>query len=176
MERLSAILTLAFLTACSPSVVVQPKPKEDLQEERQRALKKTLDNSQEDGLGADWVTLQESDPLQASFQSIRTASIVSLNKGCHPGVPQSSLEEFKRRIMAPIRDRRVQKVRNFILEDAKAIETEFSGEVNHQKLRFIQYLLRRQDCIYEVRLLSQPQFFKTDLVAYYSIKNSLQED
>lgn len=120
----------------------------------------------------DWVRLKETrkaEPAETteaeisdvSFQSKKTASIISLNSACRPTYETSEqdLKAFTNQLLLGISDITLRAEKYLTVQKTPALETTLQGTLNGESMVLKTVVLRRGPCIYDLMYVARPQYF-----------------
>lgn len=161
------ILSLLFLSSCSTLVgnvkPVDEKSRRYRVEELSSTSWKKLDPRQ---MGAADSTVDtQSDAFSSevsdlSYQSTKTAAIISLNSSCREGRPQmQDLQLVTRELLLGIGDVTEKNDRTFQIEGVNALETTIAGKISGQSTKIRTVVLSKASCVYDIMYVSQPEKF-----------------
>lgn len=110
------------------------------------------------------------------FQSKESASIISLNSACRArnATLNRNLEDFTELLflgMTDIKNRETERVR---ISQQTALQTTLEGKMNQQPVKLRTIVLRKQQCIYDLMFVSQPERFDADLEYFDKFSKSLR--
>jgi hypothetical protein len=157
------IIILASLASGCGLLLGTVKPVEEKSEDY-----RVLDLSKAD---SDWIKLPPaplkdsatSESSDVTFQSKKTASIISLNTACRQSLEnqKQDLHSFTQELLLGIGDITKHTEREMTVQGTAALETTIQGQLNAQQTMLRVIVLHEGACIYDLMYISRPEFFDT---------------
>jgi len=185
-----ALLTLSaqlFLSGCSV-VVGNVKPLDEKSTEygvmdlsRSNQDWKKLDPAKTAAQGES-VKVQDVNPTEVSdvaYQSVSTASIVSLDSACRAAdpekpYPERDLKTLTDLLLLGITDVTLREERGMEVQKTPGLETTIQGKLNGEPMKLRTVVVKRQNCVYDLVYMARPQFFEKQLVDFSHFVASLR--
>lgn len=110
-----------------------------------------------------------------SYQSVKTAAIISLNSSCREGRPQmQDLGLVTRELLLGIGDVTEKNDRTFQIEGVPALETTIAGKIGGQSTKIRTVVLSKDSCVYDIMYVSQPAKFAVHEADFTRFVSSLR--
>ena len=165
---LTLIAVMALSSGCS-TLIGNIKPVED-KSTRYKVIDLSLTNSEWTRLGARQEdpsgrntpeTVEKTQTSDLSFQSKKTASIISLNSACREdqGDEEHSLKDFSRTLLLGISEIKTVDQKNLQIDQVAALETTVDGKLNSQPVKLRTVVLKDQDCLFDLMYVARPEHF-----------------
>jgi hypothetical protein len=166
------ILTLTSLTGCSLGglMVGQVNPVDEKSQGVQAVALEKIDPN--------WkrVDMDESDTSSGSpdraWQSVKTASVISLNSACR-GHNNHDLAEITSDLLIQWRDLRNISQKEITLSGYKALETTAEGIYFNRKRKLQTIVVKTPTCIYDLIFLGSIRNFPQDLAVFQAFRDKL---
>lgn len=113
---------------------------------------------------SDWVKRQSESSLDnsdVSFQSKKTASIISVTSTCRPSIEESEQDLHQMTDMlllgiTGIHDRHSQEL---LVDGQQALQTTLRGTLQDQPMQIRTVVTRKQSCLYDLMYIARPERF-----------------
>ncbi len=130
-------------------------------------------------LNSNWKKITSTDPGSSdlTFQSSRTASIISINSACkdeNDSPTRKSLKELTRELLLGISEISFQEEALINLSQTPGLKTTLKGKLNNEIVMFRTVVLQKLPCIYDLIYISTPENFTQEEKNFESFISSLQ--
>lgn len=155
LKHLGLALALALSSGCA-TLIGNVEPVEEKSESYG-----VMDLSKAD---RDWSRLpasQGSEVSDVAYQSLSTASIISLNSACRatPETQPKDLQALTNLLFLGISDITQRTEKGVIVHNLPALETTILGKLNNEPMMLRTVVLRRGNCIYDLLYMARPRHF-----------------
>ena len=124
---------------------------------------RTLDLTKEN---PDWIKLNSDtsstkDESDISYQSKKTATIISLNSACRKSNEDTDndLNHFTKLLLLGISDISEKTEKPLTVANTPALETTVQGKMGDEVMRLRTVVLKRSDCLYDLMFIARPENF-----------------
>jgi hypothetical protein len=97
-----------------------------------------------------------------AFQSLKTASIISLNSACRPGHEDRSLPALTEQLLLGITSVTLREEKDLTIQNSQALQTTIRGNVSGEPVQIRTVVLRKHDCVYDLMFVARPGTFNID--------------
>jgi hypothetical protein len=149
----------------------------DLQKEKPQEWMKFVSES---GSPKDGEARDENDETteisDVSFQSRRTASVISLNSACRASYQNTDkdLKGFTNLLFLGVSDVASRAEQEITVDGSPALQTTLEGTLNGERVRFRTVVSRKRNCVYDLVFVSRPKYFESDLPIFTTFVSSLR--
>ena len=128
---------------------------------------------------ADWKMLEPSgdatsDSSEITYQSNRTASIISLNSTCRTRNSTEDLKRISRLLFLGITDVADTQERELTVDSTPALETTVTGRLNREKVKIRAVVLRTHACVFDLMYVAKPKYFTSQEADFTQFVSSLR--
>lgn len=120
-----------------------------------------------------------SEVADVSYQSKKTASIISVNSACRPtvAVTEKSLQEFTNLLFLGISDISVHEEKELTVQKAPALQTTVKGKLNDEPVMLRTVVLHKNACVYDLMYVARPDNFSEneDVFSHFVASLKLKE-
>jgi len=111
-----------------------------------------------------------------SFQSKKTASIISINSACktYDNERKESLSALTHELLLGISEINYFKEKNFPLDGNNALQTTIKGKINNEDMQLRTVVVQRFNCVYDLMYISRPEKFGIDEEDFSHFVSSLK--
>ncbi len=111
-----------------------------------------------------------------SFQSKRTASVISLNSACRASylTTERDLKGFTSLLFLGVSDVTAREEQDITIDGSPALQTTLEGTLNGERVRFRTVVTRKRNCVYDLVFVSRPKYFERDLPTFTAFVSSLR--
>ncbi len=98
----------------------------------------------------------------ASYQSKKNSSIISINSNCREGrdTQDLSLHEFTRQLLLGMTDVELNEEKETSLQNIPALQTTLKGKMNREPVMLRSIVLKKKECVYDLMYISRPEHFQ----------------
>lgn len=127
----------------------------------------------------DWKLLEPandvtSDSSELTYQSNRTASIISLNSTCRKRNTEEDLKRISRLLFLGITEITESQERELTVDTAPALETTVSGRLNRERVKIRAVVLKNGACVYDLMYVAKPKHFASQEADFTQFVTSLR--
>jgi hypothetical protein len=127
----------------------------------------------------DWKMLEPSgdatsDSSEITYQSNRTASIISLNSTCRKRNTDEDLKRISRLLFLGITDVTETQERDLTVDSSPALETTVTGRLNREKVKIRAVVLRNGACVFDLMYVAKPRHFASQEADFTQFVSSLR--
>jgi len=140
---------------------------------------------------SDWVRLDSKSHSESSdtkdhpqsgvsdmaFQSIKTASIISINSACratNASESRQGLKELTRELLLGISEITMREETPLTLQNTPALRTTIKGRINDEEMMLQTVVLQRAKCVYDLMYVTRPDRFEANERDFSSFVASLR--
>lgn len=109
-----------------------------------------------------------------TYQSDKTASIISMNSVCRKSNEGKNLREVSQQLVLGFTEITHSNERQIQVDGTPALETTFQGTLNGGVTRVRTVVARRGECIYDLMFIAQPEHFAADEPTFSRFVTSLR--
>jgi hypothetical protein len=132
-------------------------------------------------LSPEWKALQVESHSQtgddipdASWQSKKTAAVISLNSACRQNVDEEGdLKSITTNLLSAWRSLKIENQKEIIVSNYTALETTAQGFYLNRTRKFQVVVVKTSTCIYDLLYLAPPVSFKEDLPLFQKFRDNL---
>lgn len=117
---------------------------------------------------SDWKKLpsasepDQTDVSDVSFQSEKTASIISINSACrHAASEHHGLREYTQPLLDGISDITLRTEKSLTVSKTPALQTTVRGKLSGEPMMLDIVVLKRGGCVYDLMYVARPSAFET---------------
>ncbi len=127
----------------------------------------------------DWKMLEPSgdvtsDSSEITYQSNRTASIISLNSTCRTRNSTEDLKRISRLLFLGITDVTDTQERELTVDSTPALETTVTGRLNREKVKIRAVVLRTHAGVFDLMYVAKPRYFAGQEADFTQFVSSLR--
>jgi hypothetical protein len=165
------ILTLLLQTGCSISsmLVGQVHPVDEKSQNVQMVALETMDPNWK---RIDSTSESSNDSPDRAWQSVKTASVISLNSVCR-GNTSRTLKEITADLLLQWRNLKNVHEKEIALSGHPALETTAEGVYFDRKRSFQTVIVKTPSCVFDLIFLSPTKSFSQDLAVFQAFRDKL---
>jgi hypothetical protein len=111
-----------------------------------------------------------------SYQSNKTAAIISINSACknYPDDRKEDLSALTHELLMGISDILYFQEKPLVVNDIPALQTTIEGKLNQETMKLQTVVIRHGRCVYDLLYVTRPGKFNTDEETFSSFVSSLK--
>jgi len=119
---------------------------------------------------------EETEISDISYQSKRTASIISMNSVCRPGMQHKAqdLGAFTRELTLGISNISKKSERQITVSGQRAVETTIHGKMSGESMSLRSVVLRSGRCVYDLMFIARPAHFESQAGTFAAFVSSFK--
>ncbi len=117
-----------------------------------------------------------SEVSDVSYQSKKTASIISLNSACRGSraSEEQSLKEFSQQLLLGMTNVTQRVEKEIQVQQVPALETTVEGKLNGEHVAIRTVVLKKDECVYDLMFVARPEHFPTQEPDFTRFVSSLK--
>lgn len=109
-----------------------------------------------------------------SWQSSKTASVISINSACRQNVDdEGDLKSITQNLLSSWRNLKIEKQTEVILSNRTGLETTAQGFYLNKTRKFQVVVIKTDNCVYDLLYLSPPPTFNQELSLFQKFRDNL---
>lgn len=173
IKILYTFIVLTLLQGCS-TLIGNVKPV-DQKSDHYSILDLTQGSSDWKKIDTNEAETESSDETDVSFQSVKSAAIISLNSICRSGKKISNnLELISRELLLGITSVTAREEKKMTISNSPALQTTIEGQLSGEKTKIRVVVLTHESCVFDLMYVTRPDRFEIHEADFARFISSLQ--